>query len=247
MKAISPILGWVFGVLFLIFGITGLTKSPTMGICVLLAGLICIPLVRNKIKEKTGKNISGWAAVGIAVALFTLGGMFMGSQEEKKAKDLGFTSANEFKEAQKNGLNTKEEWDKVKAEIAAKKAVEDEKAKKEAETKALAEKEAKEKAEKGCRQDLKCWAEKHFATASAYCQSPVERMAKYDFKWNDGMLEPKFSRYKWKNKDKGVVTYIGDKVQFQNGFGAFQNHVYLCDYNTITEQVVSVNAQPGRL
>lgn len=247
MKAISSILGWVFGILFLISGITGFIESPAMGIFVVIAGLICIPVVRSKIKEKTGKNINGWATVGIAVVLVTLGGMFLENKEEKKAKASGFTSTQEYKEAQKSGINTKADWDKVKTEIAAKKAVEEEKIKKEAEAKALAEKEAKEKAEKGCRQDLQCWAEKHFATASAYCQDPVERMAKYDFKWNDGMLEPKFSRYKWKNKEKGIVTYIGDKIQFQNGFGAFQNHVYLCDYNTITEQVVSVNAQPGRL
>ncbi|MDT4864180.1 hypothetical protein FQZ97_989310 [compost metagenome] len=57
----------------------------------------------------------------------------------------------------------------------------------------------------------------------------------------------KFPRFKWKDQPSGVITYIGDKIQFQNGFGALQNHTYACDYNTITAQVLEVRAQPGRL
>jgi hypothetical protein len=108
-------------------------------------------------------------------------------------------------------------------------------------TKAAAEKEVV------CRQDLRCWAEKHNVDATVRCQRIVERLAKNDFEWTDGFLEPKFSHYRWKNQASGIVTYIGDKIKFQNGFGAWIHHTYECDFEPGTESVVDVRAQPGRL
>jgi hypothetical protein len=98
-----------------------------------------------------------------------------------------------------------------------------------------------------CLADLKCWGEKHVIAASVRCDDAVERLAKYSHKWTDGLLEPKFSHYRWKNRATGVVTYIGDKIQFQNGFGAFQNHIYECDFDPRSEEVLDVRARPGRL
>jgi hypothetical protein len=104
-----------------------------------------------------------------------------------------------------------------------------------------------EEVEANCRKDLRCWAEKHSVSASVTCDDFVERLGQYSSRWTDGMLEQKFSHYRWADKDAGVVTYIGDKIDFQNGFGAFQPHVYECDYSTVAEAVVDVRAQPGRL
>lgn len=101
--------------------------------------------------------------------------------------------------------------------------------------------------EAACRKELGCWAEKHNIAATVKCDGIVERMAKNDFEWTDGILEPKFSHYRWKDRSAGVVTYIGDKIKYQNGFGAWVNHVYECDYNPDIEVVVDVRAQPGRL
>jgi hypothetical protein len=97
-----------------------------------------------------------------------------------------------------------------------------------------------------CRQDLACWAEAKFASASAYCKDPVERLANFNARWTDGTFETKFSRYRWKDKELGLVTYIGDKVEFQNGFGAYQNHIYECDFDPVKDAVLDVRAQPGR-
>ena len=67
--------------------------------------------------------------------------------------------------------------------------------------------------------------------------------------WTDGWLEKKFSHYRWRDQEAGILTYIGDKIRFQNGFGAWQNHVYECDVTIPGSRpfVLEVRAQPGRL
>ncbi|EIC20853.1 hypothetical protein Thi970DRAFT_04520 [Thiorhodovibrio frisius] len=106
--------------------------------------------------------------------------------------------------------------------------------------------EARAEAE-ACKKDLQCWGDKHTVMAGFRCDNHVERLAKYAFEWTDGFLEPKFSRFRWKSKESGVITYIGDKIRFQNGFGAWQNYVYECDLDPISEVVHDVRASPGRL
>ena len=92
-----------------------------------------------------------------------------------------------------------------------------------------------------CRRDLRCWAEQHIVRASSYCARRIERLAKYDYKWTDGWVDTKFDRYRWADKKQGVVTYLGNKIKFQNGFGAWSHHSYACDYNPSAKAVMSVN------
>jgi hypothetical protein len=98
-----------------------------------------------------------------------------------------------------------------------------------------------------CRADLQCWAEKKVVSASVYCKEPIERLAQYSSRWTDGTFDMKFSHYRWLNEKQGTVTYIGDKIEFQNGFGAFQKHIYECDLNPANDQVLAVRAHPGQL
>ena len=98
-----------------------------------------------------------------------------------------------------------------------------------------------------CKKTLQCWGDRQSIAAGVRCQGYVEKLAKYSYKWTDGILEPKFSHFRWKNQSTGVVTFIGDKIQFQNGFGAFQNYIYECDFDPSSEQVLHVRARPGRL
>jgi len=111
----------------------------------------------------------------------------------------------------------------------------------------MAKRQAAEK-EAACRDDLKCWGEKHALYATTRCRPAIERLAKYDFEWtDDSWLETKFSRYRRGTLDKANVTYIGDKIKFQNGFGAWQHHIYTCEYDPITDTAVNAQAAPGRL
>jgi hypothetical protein len=98
-----------------------------------------------------------------------------------------------------------------------------------------------------CKVDLQCWGDKHLAAASVYCKSDVERLGQYSARWTDGTLETKVSRFKWLDKEQGTITFVGDKIEFQNGFGAYQNHIYECDLDPATNKVLEVRARPGRL
>lgn len=98
-----------------------------------------------------------------------------------------------------------------------------------------------------CKQDLQCWGDKNSVGASVYCKDYVEKLAKYSARWTDGTFETKFSRFRWLNKDKATLTFIGDKIEFQNGFGAYQAHIYECDFDPVLKTVLDVRAQPGRL
>lgn len=97
-----------------------------------------------------------------------------------------------------------------------------------------------------CRKDFNCWARENIVSASIYCPIEVEMRSNFDFEWTDAMLESKFGSYQ-QTQDPDVIVYFGDKVRFQNSFGAWQNMSYACEFNTVSKQIVSLDVQPGRL
>lgn len=101
-------------------------------------------------------------------------------------------------------------------------------------------------AEDPCRRKIGCWGDKHLMAATHRCQPMVERSARYDYEWTDGMFGVKFGSYRWKDQRNGVVTYSGNSIKMQNGYGAWQAHRYACDFDTVNEQVVDVRVRPGR-
>lgn len=98
-----------------------------------------------------------------------------------------------------------------------------------------------------CKKDLECWGGKNSSEALLRCPKHIEKLAKYDFKWTDGVFDVKFSHYRWKDKANGVITFIGDKIKLQNGFGAWQNYVYECDFDPLSKSVIDVRTEPGRI
>jgi hypothetical protein len=101
--------------------------------------------------------------------------------------------------------------------------------------------------EAACREDLECWAHEHRIDADIACSPSIERLARYTSEWTHSFGVPKFSHYKWKDKAAGRVTYIGDKIRFQNGFGAWQDQMYMCEYDPATKIASGIVVAPGRL
>lgn len=124
-------------------------------------------------------------------------------------------------------------------EEAAKAAAEQEQA--EAEEARIAEE------EENCRREISCWGEKATTAAMFSCPRHIERMARYDHEWTDGFLGVKFSHYRWRDIENGIVTVIGDSIKFQNGFGAWSNMIYECDINPETNAILDVRVSDGRL
>lgn len=106
---------------------------------------------------------------------------------------------------------------------------------------------SKELNDAACKAELKCWAEKSIVDAGIDCKRHIEKLSPYSSRWSTEKSFERFSRYGWLNKEKATLTFVGDKIEFQNGFGAFQPHVYECNYDPISKAVVDVRAWPGRL
>lgn len=215
---------------------------PLLGI----SGAVCLGLVCFRHL----RNLAQGILVGTLVA--ALPSVLVAN--EAAYKFSGFTSRDEYSQAQKMGLKTPTDFEqrkKADAEAAQKekeRAQEDkQRAQKEKEVALQVEKQRKAEAEANCRADLKCFIESEMRYANAYCPEYVERLAKHSHEWTDGWLTSKFSRWKWKDQSKGQVTFLGDQIKLQNGFGAWTVHIYECDLDTATHTVLGVRARPGRL
>jgi hypothetical protein len=98
-----------------------------------------------------------------------------------------------------------------------------------------------------CKKDLQCWGDRHSSAASVRCDSMIEKLAKFSFEWTDRWYERKFSKFGWENMDKGTLRFLGDKIKFQNGFGAWQIMTYECVFDPTTKIVLNVRAYPGQV
>jgi hypothetical protein len=98
-----------------------------------------------------------------------------------------------------------------------------------------------------CERDLQCIGNEKSIEAAFACRPWVERMAKNDFQWTDHWYEGKFDRFRWHDKSHDVITYVGDKIKFQNGFGAWVRSKYECDYNFRKKSVADIRVEAGQL
>lgn len=143
------------------------------------------------------------------------------AEAQEKAKLLKFESVDEMIDLQAKGFNNKSE------KMAKDKADE-------------ADRLIKERAKLN---DANYLQETYGIEAGVSCRPEVERLARYDFEWIDKWHETKFPSYLTKTFTPGVLTVVGDRIKFQNGFGAWQIMSYSCQYDTQTKKVVNASAQ----
>jgi hypothetical protein len=88
-----------------------------------------------------------------------------------------------------------------------------------------------------CEANIKCIARKFDVTGPARCHVAtnvrVDSIAKHEYRWVDSMFQPDFQSMQLGGS--GTITYTGDKLEFQNGFGAWNRAKYRCDYNYMTD------------
>lgn len=202
-----------------------------ISVAVILVGAIMMSLSKTRAK---GQMVAGGGL--LAFIAVTATGVAIDNHAAAKS---GFESAGDKRQAESAGFTDPIQWAKHQGAIAKQRSEDAEKARIAAE-KAEAEKEA------ACKLDISCIAERTMPEAITLCSPEIERLARNDFEWT-GWSIGRFSRYRWKNKSKGIVTYIGDQIKFQNGFGAWIYHTYECDFDTNSRTPISVKARQGRL
>ena len=89
------------------------------------------------------------------------------------------------------------------------------------------------------------WLVKNYGSiARKKCTTAVENYAKNDFKWMSNDPVERFPRYYTENQGNPYeVVLVGDKVQYQNGFGAFIRMTYDCMYNYKTDKALALATQ----
>ncbi|SIQ24784.1 hypothetical protein SAMN05880590_102783 [Rhizobium sp. RU35A] len=174
-----------------------------------------------------------------------------------EAQDAGFLSYADMKQARDAGITDPTLWAAGRPERD--RIAEQEKAAKQAQ--AAAEAEARRKADAelvrqkaeadkraalekqaACKKDLRCWAESVSVDAHVDCARAIQSLAKWDYQWTDGFGEPRFSKFQWRDQQKGIVTYMGNRLKLQNGFGAWKHMTYTCDYDPATKLVLNAEA-----
>jgi hypothetical protein len=98
--------------------------------------------------------------------------------------------------------------------------------------------------EAACKKDLQCWSDRHKIDAVVRCTRAIEAKLRFSHEWTDGVMNPRFARIGWKDPLKGHMTFFGDQLRVQNGFGATQKAEYGCVYDpasgTVLQAVVEL-------
>lgn len=94
--------------------------------------------------------------------------------------------------------------------------------------------------------DTQCNFDKNLVDAVTKCKPLVERSAKYEYEWTDGILDPMFSHGRLNSK-ANQLTFVGDKVKFNNGFNAKTTMTYSCTLDLQSKEVVDFKIAQGKL
>jgi hypothetical protein len=182
---------------------------------------------------------TGLVAVAVTLTSMTV----TGSQINADARAAGYDSADDQRDAQRAGITDPAMWRTQREAYLRTWA--GEKKQKEAAAKATKDQESAQ-ADAICSKDFNCWSNKFNRAATKACAPQVERAAKNNFEWTDSFTSPKFPRAVI-NSNGASITYVGDAIKMQNGFGAWIIMTYECDFNTIAGSVVAVRVNPGQL
>lgn len=105
---------------------------------------------------------------------------------------------------------------------------------------ALETPEIKQKRHATCQKNITCLYKKNISNISLYCSYAIENRASYDHDWTSISRYPE---YRWKDQEAGIITAFGSNLKLKNGFGAWKNVRYWCDYNTNTKSVTNIEIE----
>lgn len=94
--------------------------------------------------------------------------------------------------------------------------------------------------------DTQCNYDRNLVDASSKCKPLIERSAKHEYEWTDGLVDSIFSHASIDSKENRL-TFIGDKVKFTNGFNAKTNMTYACTLDLKTKEIVDFKISEGKL
>lgn len=214
-------LQWVLAAFMSLIVVMGLIEAPAiLGTLTGVSAVALLAPVTRRVIAKQVRYFPRWISVPLAVGLTIATPFIVSADLTRVATQAGFASYADYKRAQENGV----------ADSAAL-AVFDAKAAADRRTDALAEAEKKREQEilenrkkvqiaaaerlkeAECEADLQCLGDKKVLEATFACRSVIEGLAEYQFEWTDKWHQTKFPRFRWKDKFKAQITFVGDKIK----------------------------------
>ena len=216
---------------------TAIVVAVSLLSLVLLFGSLVALLFRN-LRQK-----AKWMTLASVIGFILSVGLLEESQDQD-ARDHGFINAEDQRAAKIAAVADSTAWRQQRVQEAEELETKLKRDAAELESKRARDAEVEAQL---CAEELRCTAEKNNAEATVRCIPFIERLAKNNFDWIDRWYEPKLTHFRWKDKKRKLVTYFGDKIKYQNGFGAWIISIYECDFDTTAQIVTDVRAYPGRL
>jgi hypothetical protein len=172
---------------------------------------------------KGSRKIGKW---GLLLALVAMFGAPIVSQfvVDEQAQAEGFASQEDRALAHEAGFQDPREWANQRSTVIAAKQLE---------------------ADQECVADVSCWAKRHLPEASRVCSAAIEQQARFDFRWEASRPDRFTSAIMHNNGQQ--ISFIGDALKLQNGFGAWLPYSYNCRYDVGTKAVVAVEVSEGRM
>ena len=102
---------------------------------------------------------------------------------------------------------------------------------------------ASPKAAQPCHQVLNCAAAQAMQAASEACRPAIEQLAAFAPRWTQGAAQPIFTEYAWLDRQRGTITYFGNRAEFQDAGGGFAAVAYECDFDPIARNVLDARAR----
>ncbi len=205
-----------------------------MAMAVTILGTIYVSVMFILCFFRRYRRFAVWTGV-LAIVITLTAAAFAGHKLDVEAKEAGYKGAEDKRHAERAGITDPEIWDKQREKFLAEWAKEEK----------LKEAQEKETADASCKSDFNCWTNRFNRRAVKECTPSIEKTAKNSFEWTDSFTEPKFPRALI--RDNGTITYAGDEIKMQNGFGAWIIMTYECDFDTASETALAVRVFPGQL
>ncbi|WP_222019512.1 hypothetical protein [Rhizobium laguerreae] len=191
---------------------------------------------------KRYRKFAAWTGfLALALTIVALG--IVGTELDAKAREAGYKNAEDHLNAQRAGILDPARWNKQRETFVKKWAAEEKQKEAAAEGK-INQQQAQ--ADASCRKDFNCWSNRFNRAATKVCAPQIEQAAKNNFEWTDSLAEPKFPRASIA-ENGATITYVGDAIKMQNGFGGWIIMTYECDFDTAAGKAVAVRVNPGQL
>jgi hypothetical protein len=94
-----------------------------------------------------------------------------------------------------------------------------------------------------CRQVLNCAAAQAMQAASEACRPAIEQLAVFAPRWTQGAAQPIFTEYAWLDRQRGTITYFGNRAEFQDAGGGFAAVAYECDFDPVARSALDARVR----